>query len=121
MCSLHKDGIRKTISVHKLIAITFLNYIPNKNIEINHIDGNKINNKLSNLEIVTHRENLSICYRKNKDKISSQYPGVSWDKQNKKWRSQINKNGKRIQLGLFENELEAFNKCSTEKLNYHYG
>lgn len=47
----------KTLKVHRLVAET---YIPNPNNLpfINHIDGNKLNNDVSNLEWVTHKENV---------------------------------------------------------------
>lgn len=43
--------------VHRLIWETFNGIIP-KNMEINHINHNKSDNSLSNLELVTHRDNL---------------------------------------------------------------
>lgn len=57
------DGIkRKTFSLHRLLAIAF---IPNPlNLPyINHIDGNKLNNNLSNLEWCTASENMKHAHR----------------------------------------------------------
>ena len=42
--------------VHRMVAITFLG--DKSNMEVNHIDGDKTNNNLWNLEWVTHRENM---------------------------------------------------------------
>ena len=53
---LTKDGIRKTYSVHKLVALAFIPNPENKT-TINHIDGNKRNNNVSNLEWATEQEN----------------------------------------------------------------
>jgi len=52
------DGKRKKkkFYVHRLVAETFLGEIP-KNMVVNHKDGNKLNNHVSNLEIVTSKEN----------------------------------------------------------------
>ena len=54
---LLKDGHRFSASVHRLVAETFVPNPENKP-EVNHIDGNKQNAKASNLEWVTHSENI---------------------------------------------------------------
>jgi hypothetical protein len=46
----------KTHLLHRLIAITFIDNPDNKH-QVNHIDGNKINNNITNLEWVTNKEN----------------------------------------------------------------
>ena len=55
---LHKDGIRVTRHIHRLVAEVF---IPcnKKGLVINHIDENKYNNKVENLEWVTQRQNIN--------------------------------------------------------------
>jgi len=45
--------------------------------------------------------------RRKDTKASSRYKGVSWDKQTRKWRSQIQIDGKNIYLGRFETEEDA--------------
>jgi len=56
-CSLCKNGIATTEKAHALVAIAFLGHIPNGNIiVIDHINGCKTDNMVSNLQIVTHRE-----------------------------------------------------------------
>lgn len=59
--ALCNNGKQKTYSVHKLVA---LNYIKNTNNykEINHIDGNKENNNVSNLEWCDRSQNLLHAY-----------------------------------------------------------
>lgn len=54
---LHKKGLKKTVPVHRLVCDAFVPYIPGKT-EINHINGNKEDNRASNLEWVTHLENV---------------------------------------------------------------
>lgn len=55
--TLSQDGKRNNHSVHRLIAMAYMETTPERNI-VNHIDGNKQNNKLSNLEWVTQQENI---------------------------------------------------------------
>lgn len=72
---------------------------------VDHIDGNTLNNLVSNLRIVTQRENSQ---NKSKSKnSSSKYYGVYWIKTSKLWRANININGKNIYLGEFKNENKA--------------
>lgn len=60
---VNKNG-RKSMFLHRLLAI---NYIPNPLNKpfINHIDGNKSNNKLNNLEWCTHKENMKHAWDNN--------------------------------------------------------
>lgn len=66
--------------VHRLVAMAFIGNIP-KDKEINHIDGNKQNNCVENLEIVTHKQNmrhakdvLGIPFNAMKGKRGKQHP-----------------------------------------------
>jgi len=54
---LNKDGITYTESIHRLVAVTFIPNPENKP-EVEHIDGNPMNNNVSNLRWCTHIENM---------------------------------------------------------------
>lgn len=54
---LLKDGVRKTYSVHRIVAHVFIPNPENKR-TVNHKDGNKTNNNVDNLEWNTDSENL---------------------------------------------------------------
>lgn len=60
----------KTFRIHRLIAKSFIPNIMNKR-EINHIDGNKLNNHVSNLEWCTRSENISHAFKTGLSKIST--------------------------------------------------
>ena len=100
---LCKDAKTETFSVHKLVAIAFLGHKPcGRIIVVDHIDNDKLNNKVENLQITTQRHNIF------KDrKGTSKYVGVCWHKASGKWNAQIQIKGKVNHLGLFDNELEA--------------
>lgn len=108
---LNKNGIRKTKSVHQIVAEAFLNHKPcGHKLVINHKNFVRTDNKLENLEIITQRENASQSHLKN----TSKYVGVSFYKPNNKWVAQIVVNKKQIRLGYFENEIDASNRYKEE-------
>ena len=96
---------QKTFRIHQLVAVAFLNHTPDKHkgLVIDHIDGNKLNNMTTNLQLITNKKNTSKD-RKNK---TSKYTGVSWHKQSNKWLAQFRENGSVKYLGTFETEEEA--------------
>lgn len=59
---LYKNGNYKNKSVHRLVAETFIPNLENK-LCVNHIDGNKLNNKLDNLEWATYSENMKHAFK----------------------------------------------------------
>lgn len=73
-------------------------------LEIDHVDGNGLNNSRENLRHVTHAENMYNAVVKGG---SSKYKGVSWNKGNKKWASYIKIDGKLYHLGTYKSERDA--------------
>tara|TARA_R110002049_G_scaffold86879_1_gene220629 strand:- start:3004 stop:3534 length:531 start_codon:yes stop_codon:yes gene_type:complete len=93
--------------VHQLVAVAFLNHIPcGMDLVVHHIDNDRSNNKLENLEITTNRRNCSVD-KKNK---TSQYTGVCYVANRSKFKASIWIDSKTKHLGYFTNELEASNK-----------
>lgn len=111
--NLFKNRKVKTRRIHQLVALAFLNHKPcGYELVINHINHIKTDNRLENLEIVTHRENSN----KKHIKSFSQYTGVYWCKRTNKWLSQITINKKRNHLGYFDTEIEAHNAYQNKLL-----
>lgn len=106
--SFSKDGKSRLYKVSQVVAMAFLEHIPNGNtLVVDHIDGDKSNDNVDNLRIVTTRENLSTCFRKNRDSFTSKYVGVSYHKNNQNWVGRIRYNGMKIHLGCFDSEIKA--------------
>lgn len=100
---LNTNSENVSVLVHRLVAAAFLGECPDAH-EVNHIDGNKKHNHVSNLEYVTHRENIAHAKRLSGYK-TSRYTGVCFSKG--KWISQVYLNGKVHKIGRFETEEMA--------------
>ncbi len=73
--------------------------------EIDHINGNRADNRLSNLRSVSHQVNMQnkARYRSNR----SGTPGVSFHPRMKRWQAYITVNGRRRHLGSFGRKSDA--------------
>jgi hypothetical protein len=98
---------RKYFKIHKLVAMAFLNHIPDgtQKIVVDHINNDKNNNTLDNLQLLNQRENSS----KNHKNKTSKYTGVSLTL-NKKYRASLTYNRKTINLGDYNCETLAYIK-----------
>jgi hypothetical protein len=87
--------------------------------EIDHINGDAEDNRLSNLREVSHFENM-VNRKKPKHNLSGQI-GVCLHKQTGKWRAYITKNGRQVSLGLFASveEASAARRAAAVVLGYH--
>lgn len=120
---LNNDGypsgklFSKSIRAHRLIWALVHGEWPNG--EIDHIDGDRANNKLSNLRLVDKSENQRNASRRVDN--SSGVTGVSFSKANNVWVVRINNLGKRIVVGTFKDfdiAVEA-RQFAEELLGYH--
>lgn len=101
---LSDAGQTKNLYVHRLVAQAFLNNPDNKRC-VDHIDGNKYNNNVTNLRWSTPSENQA--NRKPSLFTSSDYKGVSLHKPSGKWLVHINIDRKCTHIGLYDDEIEA--------------
>ena len=121
---LHKNRKRKKHLIHRLVIEAFKpNPDKNKYTEVNHIDENKLNNNLDNLEWVTPSENRQHSIKsgryakiftqknslgkKHKRNTTSKYHNVFYDKERNKWCGVIRHNGKNYGFKRFDTEIEA--------------
>lgn len=93
-----KGGIlsRKTIYMHRLI-------VGESDLQVDHIDGNGLNNTRSNLRLCTNSQNNA---NRMHTRGASQYKGVT-SLRGKKWQASIKSNSVRVYLGTFDNEIDA--------------
>lgn len=103
---------------HQVIFVYFYGYLPKI---IDHINNDKTDDRIENLRPANQMQN---CQNRKKHnhyrgkKCSSKYKGVSWKKSHKKWAAYISVNGKRLHLGLFENEALAASAYNCAAIKY---
>jgi hypothetical protein len=101
-------GERTTCKVHRLIAQA---YLPDysEDLQVDHIDRDKTNNRLENLRMATRSEN-----RQNTD-----VNGFYYHKTTGKYLARIMTNGKRKHIGLYDTEEEARAAYLAAKVIHH--
>lgn len=102
---------RQCILMHRVILERMLNRRLNKNEEVDHINGNPLDNRRCNLRVATHSQNLK---NQNLRKTNtSGYMGVSYSKsvfhltRAKRWQAYIKINGRRKTIGWYATAEEA--------------
>jgi hypothetical protein len=99
-------GIKgRMFRVHRIIYYLHYGVWPG-DFQVDHIDGDRLNNRPENLRLVTNRQNHR-SYKKPYKNPTSKYRGVCWAKEVNKYLARIHHNNKDIHLGLFTCEKEA--------------
>lgn len=108
----------KKYRIHRIIWEMFNGKIPPK-MEIDHINHNRMDNRIENLRIVSSLENKRNASMRSDNK--SGFTGVSWDKGKCKWRAVASINGKYIMLGRYENLQDAISARVefNERVGFH--
>lgn len=94
------DGCKKAIYMHREI----LGFPSGQ--DVDHVNGNRLDNRRENLRAASRSQN-NYNQRKIREGKSSQYRGVTWCRNKKRWMAQIWVTGKHIVVGYFRDEQEA--------------
>ena len=113
---LSKAGDNKTILLHHLIWDAFGNKPRNgRALQVDHIDENKLNNRIDNLQILTNRENCTKYHKSNKK--SGLPTGVVYHRATKKYVAQIRIGDRYKYLGLFD-DISSADKAYKKQLHH---
>ena len=104
--SLFENGRLRTISLHTLVWDLFGDN-DRKGFHVDHIDEDKENNYIGNLQLLSPRENFMKTRKIKRVNYSSQYIGVSLSSGDKKWNARKKIDGVYKSLGWFSSEYDA--------------
>ena len=105
---------KKYYLLHRLIFMMHYGYMPD---EVDHINGNKLDNRIDNLRAASKSQNLR--NRPRNINNTSGYKNVSWNKNHEKWSVTLSYNGKKKYIGYFE-DIELADLVAQEARNkYH--
>lgn len=80
---------------------------PPRGYVVDHINGNRLDNRRGNLRFVTYQQNSFNTHKHQVENGTSRFKGVSYMKNKRKWRSRIMIGGKEKHIGLYSTEKEA--------------
>ena len=109
---------KKRYAAHRLAWLYVYGVWPTNHID--HIDGDKINNRINNLRDVNHATNMQNQHSAQSGNKSG-FLGVSKNSSSNNFSARINVNGKRIQIGTYPTPEDAYSAYLSAKLKYHVG
>jgi hypothetical protein len=112
---IHVKINTKAHKAHRLVFLYHYGYLPEC---VDHIDGDKANNRIENLRAATKEENCQ--NQKVRSTNKSGCKGVKWNSVSKKWQVGICKNYKNIHLGMYE-DLELASLVAIEATELIHG
>jgi len=105
------DGRKKTLYLHRVLTSA------PQGLVVDHIDRDGLNNRLANLRVVPHKQNARNMGLS--DAHTSGFKGVSWHKDQKRWRAYIRVDGRQIHLGTFDSVADARAAYREASQKYH--
>lgn len=110
--SLYANMSGTRIAMHRVILERKIGRSLLSKEQVDHINGDGLDNRRSNLRIASSTQNHHNC--KKLDSLlgkptTSEYKGVRWEPDRKKWRADIRIDGKKVYLGRFDVEIDAAN------------
>lgn len=99
---------KRSLRLHRLIMDA------PKGLDVDHINGNKLDNRKSNLRIVTRGQNNQ-NQNPIRNKTKSGIRGVAWFERDSKWRAYVSYKGKQLHLGYFDSKEEAAKVASSAR------
>ena len=112
---IHVKIKAKAFKAHRLVFLYHHGYLPEC---VDHIDGDKTNNRIENLRAATKEEN---CHnQKIRSTNKSGYKGVKWVEHCKKWQVEVCKNYKQLRFGMYE-DLELAGLVAIEATELIHG
>lgn len=95
----------KKVLAHRIAWAIYYGEFPNQGVDIDHVDGDKSNNRISNLRLATRSQN---CANRPAPRVNtSGFKGVYLNSRNGKYHAQIGVDGTRHHLGFFDTKEEA--------------
>lgn len=108
---------RRTIYLHRVVMEHALGRSLTQGEQVDHVNGDTLDNRRSNLRVVTQAENQQNRGKRYSNK--SGYKGVSWHEQRRKWAASIKVNKERLFLGLHDTPEAAYAAYCEAARKYH--
>lgn len=113
----NKLGIKGRVALHRIVASRMVSRPLTTKELVDHINGNTLDNRRSNLRLATVKENTR--NQQINKKNTSGYKGVSWYRKDCKWIARIKVDGKTLYLGSFKNPEDAYAAYCEAAAKYH--
>jgi len=106
--SPRSEGKRKCILAHREVVSVIIGRPLTTREEVDHINGDKLDNRRENLRIVTSKQNKE-------NRHNCPYRGTTFCHRDKKWMAQVTNFGKKIHLGRFITRREAADAAAKKR------